>query len=53
MTSKEIRDLIKLLDQADLVTLHYGERKAALGEDMVIMIMNALELELTTRDDSP
>ena len=40
----KLRKISELIDHADLVTLHFGDKKAALGRDIQIVIVSALKI---------
>ena len=50
MTEDErLGDLIELIERADMVVLHYGEKKAALGRDMQGAIISAMKISREVR----
>lgn len=38
----KLEDIIELVERADMIVLHFGEKKAALGRDIQVAIVSAL-----------
>lgn len=48
----ELLKLVKLINDADLITLTFGERKIGLGKDLQKALVSALQTALMMRSSS-